>query len=118
MWAANAGSYKTRDLYIFTRPTARAQTNVPVFTLQPQGGRVKLHEPLTLAAYAPNAVRYQWRKDGVPIAGAAQSTYDVPTDQAAKPVYDVVAYDASGRRATSAAAALDISSGGTVLTFR
>ena len=118
MWAANAGSYKTRDLYIFTRPTARAQTNVPVFTLQPQGGRVKLHEPLTLAAYAPNAVRYQWRKDGVPIDGATQSTYDVPTDQAAKPVYDVVAYDASGRRATSAAAALDISSGGTVLTFR
>ena len=89
-----------------------------MFTLQPQGVRALLHEPLTLTAYAPNAARYQWRKNGVPIDGATSAAYDVPTDATLRATFDVIAYDASGHKATSAAAQVDVSSGGTVLIFR
>ena len=110
----NAAQFPTRDLYVFVRTTAGGL----VFTLQPQRARALLHEPLTLTAYAPNAARYQWRKDGVPIDGATAAAYDVPTDAALRATFDVIAYDASGHTATSAAAQVDVSSGGTVLIFR
>lgn len=114
-WAANAGNYTTRDLYIFTRPTDRAKTNVPVFTLEPEDADIKVHDPLTLTAYAPNAVRYQWRKNGVAIEGATQSRFNVPTDKSLDASFDVVAYDARGFSAVSEAARVRITSGGTIL---
>ena len=54
----------------------------------------------------------------MPIDGATGAAYEVPTDVALKGAFDVVAYDAAGHVATSAAAQVEVSSGGTVLTFR
>ena len=91
---------------------------MPVFTLQPQGIHVMIDVPVTLTAYAPNAVSYQWRKDGVAIEGATQTSYEVPTDRNLNATFDVVAYDAAGHSATSAGAEVQVSSGGTIMMVR
>ena len=41
----------------------------PMFAAAPEDTKVHLHDPLTLVAYAPTAVSYQWLKDGEPVAG-------------------------------------------------
>ena len=110
----NAAQYSTRDLYIFVRKTSDGL----VFTLQPQGGSVRVHDSLTLTAYAPNAARYQWRKNGVSIDGATAATYDVPTDAAETATYDVMAWDASGHAGASAPAVVRVNSGATYLIVR
>jgi len=74
-----------------------------------------VHDPFTLTAYAPNATRYQWRRNGVPIYGATAATYDVPTDERETVTYDVVAYDASGHSAVSTPAAVAVNGSGTLL---
>ena len=112
----NAGSYTTRDLYVFVRPTARGQTDAPAFAVAPADAQVMIHDPLTLVAYAPTAVSYQWRKDGVPIAGATGTTLDVPTTHSGTAVYAVTATDAAGH-STTASARIKVISGGTVIVF-
>ena len=114
----NAPTFRTRDLYIFVRPSVRGSADVPVFTLQPQGIHVMIDEPVTLTAYAPNAVSYQWRKDGVAIEGATQTSYEVPTGGNLSATFDVIAYDAAGHSATSAGAEVQVSSGGTMMIIR
>ena len=110
----NAAQFSTRDLYIFVRKSS----NGLVFTLQPQGGSVRVHAPLTLTAYAPNAARYQWRRNCVPIDGATAAAYDVPTDAAETATYDVLAWDASGHAGASAPAVVRVNSGATCLIVR
>ena len=110
----NAAQFSTRDLYIFVRTAADGI----VFTLQPQGGSVRVHDPLTLTAYAPNAARYQWRRNCVPIDGATAAAYDVPTDAAETATYDVLAWDASGHAGASAPAVVRVNSGATHVIVR
>ena len=109
----NAGQYTTRDLYIFVRPVARDAA--VAFTRQPASGAVSLGVPYVLTAYAPTAARYQWRKDGVAIAGETGATCELLATQKGTATYDVIAYDASGNAATSAAATVTFKSGGTAL---
>ena len=109
----NAGQYTTRDLYIFVRPVTRA--GAVAFTLQPASGEAAIGSPHVLTSYSPTAVRYQWRKDGVAIAGATGPTCAAVGVRKESVVYDVIAYDASGNAATSAAATVTFKSGGTAL---
>ena len=113
----NAGSYTTRDLYIFVRPTARGQTDAPAFAVAPADAQVMIHDPLTLVAYAPTAETYQWMKDGTPIAGATGTALDVATIRPGTATYSVTATDAAGHSAT-ASAQIKIISGGTMMIFR
>ena len=112
----NAGSYTTRDLYVFVRPTARGQTDAPSFAVAPEDTKVHFRDPLTLVAYAPTAETYQWLKDGVPIAGATSTTLDVSTEHSGTAVYAVTATDAAGH-STTASARIKVISGGTVIVF-
>ena len=76
-----------------------------------------IHDPLTLVAYAPTAMSYQWLKDGEPIAGATGTTLDVSTARPGTATYAVTATDAAGHSST-ASARIKVISGGTVLTLR
>jgi len=113
---ANASKYTTRDLYIFVRPVARDAA--VAFTRQPASGEVAIGVPYVLTAYAPTAARYQWRKDGVAIAGETGPTCSVVGSQKGSAVYDVLAYDAHGRTVTSTTATVVFKSGGTVLLVK
>lgn len=112
----NAGQYTTRDLYIFVRPVARDAA--VAFTRQPESGETVLGVPYVLTAYAPTAARYQWRKDGVAIAGETSATCEVVETRKGTAVYDVIAYDAYGRTVTSATATVTFKTGGTHLILR
>ena len=63
----NAASFTTKNLYVLVRPkTAWASAGYgPALLRQPQSGTVLLGTPLTLEAYAPGSVFYQWMRDGV-----------------------------------------------------
>jgi len=113
----NAGSYTTRDLYIFVRPTARGQTDAPAFAVAPEDAKVHLYDPLTLVAYAPTAETYQWLKDGTPIAGATGTALDIPTAHSGTATYSVTATDAAGH-STTVSARIKVISGGTTLILR
>ena len=112
----NAGQYTTRDLYIFVRPVARA--GAVAFTLQPEDGEATIGFPHVLTAFAPTAVRYQWRKDGVAIPGETGATCEVLATQKGTAVYDVIAYDDCGNVGTSASATVVFKTGGTQVIFR
>ena len=112
----NAGQYPTRDLYIFVRPVARDAA--VAFTRQPASGVANIGVPFVLTAYAPTAARYQWRKNGVAIAGATGPTCSVVELHTGSAVYDVLAYDAYGRTVTSTAATVVFKNGGTHLFVR
>jgi hypothetical protein len=112
----NAGQYTTRDLYIFVRPVARDAA--VAFTHQPASGEVAIGVPYVLTAYAPTAARYQWRKDGVAIAGETGPTCSVVGSQKGSAVYDVLAYDSYGRTVTSTTATVVFKSGGTVFLVK
>ena len=74
--------------------------------------------PYVLTAYAPTAARYQWRKDGVAIAGATGPTCSVVGSQTGSAVYDVLAYDAYGRTVTSTSATVVFKNGGRTVFVR
>ena len=79
---------------------------------------VVLGVPYVLTAYAPTAARYQWRKDGVAIAGATGPTCSVVELQTGSAVYDVLAYDAYGRTVASTTATVIFKNGGTTVFVR
>ena len=88
------------------------------FTRQPESGETVLGVPFVLTAYAPAAARYQWRKNGLEIAGETSATCEVVETRKGSAVYDVIAYDAYGRTVTSLTATVVFKSGGTTLLVR
>ena len=120
-FAQNAGSWATRELFVFVRPTAADADNGPAFALQPQGARTRRHGAVvTLTAYAPTAVSHQWRKDGEPVPGATTTTLEVDPEVVKEGVFEYVcvATDAAGRSAQSAPAIVTVNGAGTVITLR
>jgi hypothetical protein len=110
----NAAQFSTRDLYVFVRPAVGGL----VFTLQPQRARALLHEPLTLTAYAPNAARYQWRKDGVPIPNATGRELVISGKVESHGTYDVVAFIDNANYTVSQPAYAAVYQTGSVLYVR
>lgn len=83
------------------------------FVQQPQDQSVLENRPVTFAVSLSNSVpnlvaAYQWRKGGVPIAGATNASYSIPLAQNSdEGAYDVVVV-VPGGGATSVAATLDV----------
>jgi hypothetical protein len=108
----DSGSYDVVVGNVFGTLTSSAATvvvNTPLsITTQPQGGALNPTSTFTLSVGVAGTtpVSYQWRRDGVPIAGATSATYTVTsTLVAGTAVYDVVATNVVGS-VTSAAALL------------
>jgi len=71
----------------------------PVLTSQPQAQRLDAGEAFSLSVTATGAgLSYRWRKDGIPIDGATESLYSVPSATASDAgLYDVVVTNVAGR---------------------
>lgn len=52
-------------------------SQAPRVTLQPQGKTVYVGDPVTFSIAADGALRFQWRRNGVDIAGATSPTYTI-----------------------------------------
>ena len=116
--SANAGSYSvtaansagsatsTAAVLTVSSPSAPA----PAFTVQPTPQTMALGSTVVFAVAATNATSFQWRVNGVPIAGAASAML-VRTNLAATDagVYTCVATNAGGT-ATSSGATLTVGS--------
>lgn len=122
----NAADYTTRDLYVFVRrqpePEASGEKG-PAFQVHPQNQRRKVEDEvmLSFAAYAVKAERYQWRVNGVPLAGQRDAVLTIsPWDVSEPGVYtvDVVAYDADANYTVSRPAQLTILAPSTFIFFR
>lgn len=75
-------------------------TNLPVFTTQPKGTGVAVGGTATFTAAAKgDAVSYQWKKNGVDIAGATGEFYTTPavTKEDNEARFSVVASNTTGR---------------------
>ena len=95
--------------------TNAATTIIPVFTTQPISQTKAVGEALTLSATANGggaaSVSYQWKKDGVDIAGATSDTFALASvTQADAGNYTVVATNTAGST-TSSTAILSVSVG-------
>jgi hypothetical protein len=90
----------------------------PVITTQPAGATVEAGSDIRFSVAATSATTYQWRKDGVAIAGATSNTYeiaDVKTGQAG--AYSVVVSNSAGS-STSADAVLQVTAAPTYANYR
>jgi hypothetical protein len=74
----------------------------PLISEQPVPQQVSVGQPLTLSVTAQDPdqitpLRFQWRKDGVPISGATTDTFTRPAAQTDDTgIYDVLATNAGG----------------------
>ena len=79
---------------------------------QPANTTVALGQPasLSIMAYGPPTLHYQWRANGVPMAGATNSTLTFASATVANslPTYDVVVTNTTGLNATSTTANLTV----------
>lgn len=89
-------------------PLTYATGALPAITAQPQGATTCSGRPLTLSVASSTAnAAFQWRKDGVNIAGATSATYSIanPT-MSATGSYDVVLTSSCGSKTSDAATVL------------
>lgn len=101
-WTANVNKMTTHELRVFVKlaaeePVVGDRGIGPVFLVQPESRSVKIvagagPQKVSLNAYAPNTTRYQWRKNGVDIAGATGPVLDVVVAGVGCDTYDVVAF--------------------------
>ncbi len=77
----------------------------PVITQQPVGGTIVVGEVLSMSVVATgNGLKYQWRKNGVAIAGAINSTYSYTTTSTGDSGnYDVVVSNPFGSATSNVA---------------
>ena len=79
-------------------------TDVPVISMQPQPVPVLPGDTVTWSGYAVGVppLAYQWRKDGVPISGATNSSFTLTATQpSAAATYDLVVTNAYGSAVSS-----------------
>ena len=80
-------------------------SGLPVFLSHPTGGKGVDGVPLTLSvtAFSPGVIAYQWLRDGVAIAGATQASYTIVSGGSGGGVYTVEASNTAGTVTSSAA---------------
>jgi lysophospholipase L1-like esterase len=119
----NAKGYTAKNLYVLVRPAALSLPTVssgdgPVFVTQPSDVHKPEGRSVRVAAYAVNAVRYQWRKNGVNIEGATHAWLDIPSAKVDDSgAYTVVAYYNDASYTISSAAAVTVYGNGTFITI-
>ncbi len=104
----------TRQLVVNATGTSTA--GAPVITAQPASASVSVGDSVTLAitATSTTAITYQWRRDGVAIAGATGATLTLPsvtTTQAG--TYTSVVTNSSGATTSNPATLAVLPAGGT-----
>jgi sugar lactone lactonase YvrE len=107
MTATNAvGSVTTAPAIVTVDPSAVT----PTITSQPQGATVTELTPVTFSASASGTVTltYQWNKDGVAIAGATLSSYEIPLAHVSDAGNYTVTVTNSAGSVTSAPATLTV----------
>ncbi|HPH91583.1 MAG TPA: hypothetical protein PLZ68_12215 [Ferruginibacter sp.] len=73
-----------------------------VITTQPASQSVCVGSAVTLSVTATDAIRYQWRKNGISISGATASTYNIPSYCSCDAgTYSVVVANSCGNRASA-----------------
>jgi len=92
----------THELRVFVKlaaeePVVGDKGVGPEFLVQPSSVKVKTGpglppQTVTLNAYAPGAVRYQWRKNGADISGATGPVLDVVVSRVGSDEYSVIAF--------------------------
>jgi hypothetical protein len=106
--AAHAGD-KTTGFNFASTISGFIVTDKPVITMSPQPVVVAPGDTITWSGYACGAspLSYQWRKDGVPIAGATSTSFSITNvNQAAFGTYSLVASNLYGT-ATSSSVTID-----------
>ncbi len=116
----NAASFTTKNLYVLVRPkTAWASAGYgPALLRQPQSGTVLLGTPLTLEAYAPGSVFYQWMRDGVAMPGETGTTLTLDTSHVDAATYTVAVYYDAANVTLSDPAVIRIVPAGTEIILR
>ena len=94
-----------KNLYVLVRRGGTSATgNGPAIIVQPQSLSVCSGLAASFYVYAPDAVAYQWRKNGEWIEGATQPWLAfTPARETDESVYDVLVYGASGTTASTVA---------------
>jgi hypothetical protein len=117
---SNATTYSQKNLYVLVRQggTDESTGNGPEIFIQPQPATVIAGSAAHLHVYAPGATGYQWRKNGIWIAGATQATLTfTPSALADNASYDVLVISDAGST-LSEAASLTVTLNGTVIVVR
>lgn len=110
-FANNGASFTTRNLYVLVRPAPLMTGAAPELLSQPVARTLTVGDHTTLAVSVNGAgpFTYQWRRNGVAIAGATNpwlDLSDLTTDQAGQ--YDVIVISSGGMATTSQAATLSV----------
>ncbi len=119
----NASKYTVKNIYVFVRPLATGATslgNGPAIVLQPDPETKRLlgTGDIVLSVYAPDAVSYQWRKDGVPIPNATGRELVITDKVESRGTYDVVAYIDNANYTVSQPARVSVFHKGNVFYLR
>ena len=119
----NASKYSVKNIYVLVRPLATGAAslgNGPAILAQPDPFTKRLvgTGDVVLSVYAPDAVSYQWRKDGVPIPSATLRELVISDQMASHGTYDVVAYIDNANYTVSQSARVTVYSKSTVLHIR
>ena len=116
----NAASYTTKNIYVFVRDGMPASPGTPprIWT-QPTSQAVYGGETAVLHVYSPDAVGYQWRKNGAWIPGenASWLAFD-PARVDDSAIYDVVVSATDGGFAISESATLHVTPTATTFIVR
>jgi len=103
---ANASTYSVKNLYVLARPCASFPLvgTPPSIWGQPASASAYLGETARFNVYAPDATAFQWRKNGVLVAGATQSWLDFPSATLADAgAYDVLVTGPTGNTLSQSA---------------
>jgi hypothetical protein len=107
-FAQQANVYTTRNLYVLVRPGASTATG-PSILQHPCARTVPAGGSTTLSVLANGALAYQWRRNGVAIAGATGTWLDLNSiTPYAAGTYDVVVTGAGGGTTFSLAAPVTV----------
>ena len=95
----NANQFSARRLCVLVRPRKVTEPfGEPLeFAIEPLGRKVKSRSHVRLVAIADGATAYQWYKDGVAIAGATGSAFELAFAKVSDSgVYKVLAIGPNG----------------------
>jgi lysophospholipase L1-like esterase len=115
----NATAYSVKNLYVLVRWGGTTVTGSgPDLFVQPSSQAVRSGTAVSFYVQAAGATAYQWRRNGVWIAGATQPWLEFnPAQESDAATYDVLVYGASGTT-VSESAMLFVYPAGTLLIFQ
>jgi len=122
-FSGNAAAYGVKNIYVLAHwgatPDSAVTGTQPAIWDQPKPLKIRSGKPALLSVFAPTATAYQWRKNGVWIAGATQSWLAIsPAACADSGAYDVLVYGSDTAYTVSQSASLVVYPYGTELLLR